>query len=94
VYFHFPYQHAEEISIELPVGWQTSSVPKPRNEDLKAATYTTSVEQAPGLLRLKRELTVNLLLLDVKDYPLVRNFYQAVRAGDEDQVVIAPPATP
>src|SRR5262249_15516543 len=40
LYFHFPYQHTEEVSIELPAGWQTSSLPKPRNSDLKAAIYT------------------------------------------------------
>ena len=92
LYFHFPYQHTEEVSVELPAGWQTGSLPKPRSSDLKQAIYTTSCEQAHGSLQLKREITLNLLVLEATDYPLVRNFYQAVRAGDEDQIVLVPPA--
>jgi hypothetical protein len=90
LYFHYPYQHTEETSIELPVGWQANGIPKPRTEDLKAALYKSAAEEAQGSLRLKRDLTMNLLVLDPKDYPKVRGFYQTIRAGDEDQVVIVP----
>jgi hypothetical protein len=92
LYFDYPYQHSEDISIDLPEGWQTSSVPKPRTQDLKTLTYKVSAEDAHGTLNVKRELTMNMLLVNATEYPKVRGFYQTVRAGDEDQVVVAPAA--
>ena len=93
LYFHYPYQHTEDISVELPAGWQANSLPKPRAQDLKTLAYKITAEEAQGSLRLKRDLTMGMLLVDVKEYPKVRGFYQTVRAGDEDQVVIVPTAT-
>jgi hypothetical protein len=93
LYFHYPYQHTDEVSVELPAGWK-ASVPKPRADDLKAALYKSTAEGEEGTLRLKRELTMNLLVLDAKDYPKVRGLYQTIRAGDEDQIVIVPGVAP
>jgi hypothetical protein len=31
-----------------------------------------------------------MLLLDTKYYPALRNFFQVVRTGDEEQVVLEP----
>ena len=94
LYFHYPYQHTDEISIELPLGWEMGSVPKPRTEDLKATLYKSTAEESHGSLRLKRELTMNLLLIEAKEYSKVRGFYQTIRAGDEDQVVVVPGMAP
>ena len=38
LYFSYPYQHTDDVTIELPAGWQVSSVPKPRTADLKVVT--------------------------------------------------------
>ena len=94
LYFMFPYQHTDEIAIELPPGWQVSSVPEARAADIKVATYHSSAQATGGTLRLKRELALNTILVHQKFYAQVRDFYQAVRAGDEDQIVITPGAPP
>jgi len=41
-------------------------------------------------LHLTRRLTVNFLLVDQEYYPAVRNFFQTVRTGDEEQIVLQP----
>lgn len=92
LYFSFPYQHTDEVTIELPPGWQVSSVPKARTANINIATYDSSVQATGGTLTMKRELAMHTILVQQQFYTRVRDFYQAVRAGDEDQIVITPGA--
>jgi hypothetical protein len=94
LYFTFPYQHKDEVAIELPPGWQVTSVPKTRAVDIQIAAYNSSVQSAGGTLTLKRELALHTIFVQQKFYGDMRDFYQAVRAGDEDQIVITPGAPP
>jgi Domain of Unknown Function with PDB structure (DUF3857) len=94
LYFTFPYQHTDEVVIELPPGWQVASVPKPSTADIKVATYNSSVQTTGGTLTMKRELALKTVFIQQKFYTQVRDFYQAVRAGDEDQIVITPGLPP
>lgn len=93
VCFDFRYQHKDDIAIELPSGWQVSSVPKARASDLKAVAFSNSAQESGGTLRLQRDLTVNMAFAEAKSYVPLRSFFQLVRAGDEDQVVLGPAAT-
>jgi len=88
VYFAFPYQHSDEVVVELPPGWQVSGVPESRNSDVNVATYVSSVQASGSTLTLKRELALKTILVLPKFYGTLYNFYQTVRAGDEDQVVV------
>jgi hypothetical protein len=94
LYFTFPYQHTDEVAIELPPGWQVNAVPKARTADLKVATYNSSAQAVGGTLNTKRELVLNTIIIQQKFYSQVRDFYQEVRSGDEDQIVITPGAPP
>jgi hypothetical protein len=53
-------------------------------------TYALKVEGSKDTLRLVRKLKVDFLILDPKYYPELRNFFQAVRSGDEQQIVLQP----
>ena len=90
IYFEFPFEKIDDVTIELPLGWQVSSVPPVKNQDAKAIVYTLKVENDKGTLHLNRTLNVDILLLDAKMYPVLRNFFQIVRTGDEQQVVLEP----
>jgi hypothetical protein len=87
--FEFPYQHTDDVTIELPAGWQASSVPAARTADLKGVRYSTAAEAINGSLHLRRELTLNFIYVEPKLYPPVHEFFQTVRAGDADQVVMS-----
>ena len=52
--------------------------------------YTLKVEKNPGTIRLTRKLTIDVMLLDPKYYPALRNFFQVVRTGDGEQIVLQP----
>ncbi len=90
VYFTFPYQKADDVTIELPPGWQVISVPPPQNPNGGAAVYNLKVEQSPGALRLTRKLSIDILMLQQKYYGTLRNFFQVVRTGDGEQIVVQP----
>ena len=93
IYFEFPSQKLDDVSIALPLGWQVGSLPNPQNANGKVVVYTMKAENDKGVLRLKRKLSVDVLLVDTKYYPALRNFFQAVRMGDEQQVILQPIAT-
>jgi len=88
LYFTFPYRHVDEAAIELPAGWQVTSVPKERSTDIKVVAYKSAPLAAGGVLNLKRQIELNSILIQAKYYSQVRDFYQAVRAADEDQVIL------
>ncbi len=93
MYFEFPQQRVDEISIDLPSGWQVSTLPKPQITDAHVVSYAMKVEDDKGKLRLSRTLNLDLLLLDAKYYGALRAFFHGVRAGDEEQIVLQPGTT-
>jgi len=90
VYFHYPYQKIDDVRIQLPLGWKIASVAKPVNQDAKAAVFTMSAEDKSGTLHLTRTLRCDLMMVPKASYPALRTFFQTVRAGDEEQVVLQP----
>ena len=92
IYYSFPYTDVDRVTISVPQGWSVSNVPQPRKTDVKACTYDLTAEDAKGTLNLSRRLMVNIALIGVKDYPTLRYFFQNVRNGDEQQILLSPAA--
>jgi Domain of Unknown Function with PDB structure (DUF3857)/Transglutaminase-like superfamily len=90
VYFSYPSEKIDDVTIDLPLGWQVSSLPPVQDMDAKAALYSLKVENNKGTLHLTRRLNMDLLMVEVKFYPTLRNFFQVVRTGDEQQIVLQP----
>ncbi len=90
VYFEFPFQKIDDITVELPPGWKVSSLPPEQNHPSKAITYTLKVQNDNGKLHIQRLLDVGVLLVDKQYYGVLRNFFQVVRTGDEAQIVVQP----
>lgn len=89
VYFDFPFMRRDDMSVTLPPGFRADIVPHERETATDAMSYQIRIEPAAGGLRIRRDLTVNLKLIKVDAYGSLRDFYQAVRAGDEQQVVLS-----
>jgi Domain of Unknown Function with PDB structure (DUF3857) len=94
IYFRFPFEKLDDVTITLPPGWQVNSLPPEPDEggDGAPVGYTLKVENNKQTLHLTRKLRVDLLLLETKYYPTLRNFFQVVRKGDEQQIVMQPGA--
>ena len=93
LYFHFEFEKTDDVRVQLPLGWQVSSLPQAQTNDAKVIAYSIKAENEKGALHLERHLMCKLTLLEQKYYAALRNFYQNVRTGDEQQIVLQPGAT-
>ncbi|HET8922857.1 MAG TPA: DUF3857 domain-containing protein [Candidatus Acidoferrum sp.] len=90
VYFHYMSEKVDDVRIELPLDWRVGSLPEPQTNDGKVILYSLKVANENGTLHLERRLRRDLISLEQKYYPALRNFYQTVRTGDEQQIVLQP----
>ena len=90
IYFEFPFEKHDDITIDLPNGWQVSSLPAARKQDGHVVVYSSQVDNSKNALHLTRSLSVNFLFLESKNYPALRSFFQVVRTSDEEQIVLQP----
>ena len=90
VYFEYPHEKMDDITVELPPGWQVISTPPTQDKDGHIVRYILKVDTTQGTLRLTRKLTIDVLLLEQKYYAALRDFFQAVRTADAEQIVLQP----
>ena len=76
--------------MELPEGWKVTSVPSGHTEDGHIIVYSLQVENSNATVHVVRKLDLDVLLLEQKYYTALRNFFQVVRTGDEEQVLLQP----
>ncbi len=88
IYFAYPYAEVDDVTVELPLQWQVSAIPEARTQTGYDTSYKTSVTEDSKGVHITRQLNVGILMLEKDRYPGLRNLFQAVRAGDEDQVVL------
>ncbi len=94
IYFEYPYEKVDDVTIELPPTWQVGSIPPGQAQDKGPIGYTLKVDGAKDTLHLERKFRVDFMILDSKYYPALRSFFQFVRTGDEEQIALQPvPAT-
>jgi Domain of Unknown Function with PDB structure (DUF3857)/Transglutaminase-like superfamily len=91
VYFHFPHQLEDDVTIDLPAGWTVGSVPQPGSADIHVADCKWTADGTPTTLHLKRYLTIDTLLINAKYYGQLQDFFQAVRRSAEEEAVVSIP---
>jgi hypothetical protein len=90
VYFEYPRQYNDTVTITLPAGWHVDSVPPDSTSDLKVLKYAIAARAESQSLRLTRDLNIGLYAATAGSYPAIQSFFEKVRAGDEQQAVVAP----
>jgi hypothetical protein len=93
IYNEYPYSESDDINIQIPAGWQVSSLPPGWNDTGKVVAYTLKVENDKGKLHLTRTLAVDFILMEVKYYTPLRNYFQDIKTTDDQQIVLDPGAT-
>jgi hypothetical protein len=93
IYFEYPYEKIDDVTVELPESWKTDSAPQEKTVDAKALFYNLKVESGAGAVRIVRKLDVDLVMLPAKYYPALRKFYEVIRSGDEQQILLQPPVS-
>ena len=87
--FSYAFSDLDDITITLPSGWDASDFPQPRNTDLKGVVFQIAAEKKNDSLHVSRRLAVNAELFELKYYGLLHTFFQTVRSGDDQQVVLS-----
>jgi hypothetical protein len=90
VYIDYPYEKKDDITVELPNGWQVTSVPPSQRKEGNVVSYVMKVENNKGALHLSRDLKIDFVLVPQEYYSALREFFQLVRTGDEEQIVLQP----
>ena len=90
IYFQFSFEKLDDVTIAMPLGWQIGTLPAAQKQDGKVVAYASAAENDHGTLHLTRKLSLDLMLVDVKYYAALRQFFQEVRKSDEAQVVLQP----
>ena len=88
VYFAFPFQKIDDITIDLPLGWKVANLPKPLDQDAKAVQFKLTADSNTTGVHFNRTLRSDLFLVPADKYHILRSFYQLVRSGDEGQIVL------
>jgi len=92
LYFSYPTSRKDDITIALPEGWRVSSVPPAANRDQKVIAFNSKVESDGKSLHISRRFNTDILLMEVKYYPALQDFYGEMRSTDEQQIVLQPAA--
>jgi transglutaminase-like putative cysteine protease len=90
IYFQFPFERKDDVRIELPLSWKVTTVPPGKLQDAKAVVYDLKITNENGALHMTRLLRNDLLVIEQKQYPTLRGFFQIVRTGDEQAIVVQP----
>lgn len=90
IYFEYPFEKWDDVTVTLPVGWQVSSLPPAKTQDAHVVLYELKADNDKSTIHVSRKLKVDLLLLEPKYYPALRSFFQVVRSGDDEQIVLQP----
>lgn len=90
IYFGYPYEETDDVSIDLPPGWKVQSTPAEKIQDEKVVAYTLKTENKDNRVHVIRDFKVNFVMLESKYYAALRKFYELVRTGDEEQIVLQP----
>lgn len=88
VYFNFPFQRTDDVTIELPVSLRVESLPGPRNDTAPFGLLEARREQQGNAVRLQRHFALNGFYFRSEHYPMLRSFYDSVRAADEERIVL------
>lgn len=89
VYFPYPFREFDDIVITLPEGVVPEVRPEGRKSDNDFSSYSlASVAESPQRLHVQRDLVIKKSYFPVQQYQALKSFFDAVRAGDEVQVVL------
>ena len=88
VYFESLNQKLDDVTIELPAGWQVASLPQPQDQNMRVVAYAVGATNSNNTVHLTRKLDINIVMLETKYYSPLRSFFQMVKSGDDEQVVL------
>jgi transglutaminase-like putative cysteine protease len=88
VYYLYSWQHDDEVTLHLPEGYKVEGVPTGVASGGGAIGFTTKFAATGDTVTMKRQLFVNTILIDPKNYSIIRRFFSNVNTADQDALVL------
>jgi hypothetical protein len=88
IYFPYPHQELDEITLELPADRKVEALPAPRSYSTPFGSYSASYYENARSVRYQRRMAMDGIFFGVEQYPHLRDFLDDVRAGDEEPVIL------
>lgn len=90
VYFPYPFRDLDDIVLTLPEGFAAEARPSPHKSQNDFSSYSlVCVDEGPQKLHIQRDLVIKKSYFSVFQYPSIKAFFDAARANDSEQVVLA-----
>ncbi|MBZ5597137.1 MAG: DUF3857 domain-containing protein [Acidobacteriia bacterium] len=91
IYFSYPYQDVDDITVNLPSDLQVESLPGAQETDLgDCCRYEVKREKQGNAIHLHRQFAMNVFYVNTDQYQAIREFFRQVRADDDEQAVLRP----
>jgi hypothetical protein len=91
---HFAVQVIDDVVYHLPSGFAVESAPQPAQIPWPDhAALVIKTQPAPGVIDIKHIFARAFVLLDPKEYPALRDYYQKIAVTNQQQVVLSPGAS-
>jgi hypothetical protein len=89
LYFPFPSETRDSISLSFPVGYRIDVLPAAKSRNLVFLSYATEVKSAGPAVEISRRVTLGNINLPVSVYSGVRALYQDLQLADESTIVLS-----
>ena len=90
VYFPYPYREFDDIVVALPAEMKVETTPAPRKNQGELFDYSlVCVVENGTKIHVQRDLVIKKSYFPVEQYPAIKFFFDQVRAGDEEQIVLS-----
>ena len=87
----FSEQVIDDVVYHLPANYAVQSAPQPAQLPWPGhAALVVKTAQSPGAINVKHIFARAFVLLEPKDYPALRDYYQKIAANDQQHIVLAP----
>ena len=87
---HYAEQVIDDTVYHLPAGFTIESAPQSAQLPWEGhAQLVVKTAQGPGAVEIKHIFARAFVLLDAKDYPALRDYYQKLATNDQQQIVLA-----
>jgi len=88
VYFSYPWQDTDDVTIQLPSGYRVETLPAPKQMPGSGASYELASKLEGNALHIVRHETIEGIYFPVEQYSILRGFFGQMKSNDEQQAIL------
>ena len=89
VYFHYPWQEADEVHLTVPANMQVESLPPDDKVQVDYAIYQVKQKQeAPDKIFSRRDFIMNGVAIPPDQYAQMKGFFDKIKADDDQPALL------